>query len=349
MESILIIRLSAIGDVVMASPLIRSLRRAYPDAQITWLAQPEVADLLSTNQDLDEVLVWPRGEWRRLRRAHRWLTLVRRIWGFLSELRRRRFDVVIDAQGLLKSGIWAWLSGAPRRVAIDPREGSAWLMTERVERGGDPNRVASEYLHLAQTLRLPSDDFTMRIVLTEEDRQFARTLLAEKGLEGPFAVICPFTTRPQKHWLEERWVDLASNLETELGLASVMLGGPGDGKAAALIAERREAPLVNVVGQTRLRQAAALIERAALLVGVDTGLSHIGTALGTPSVLLFGSTLPYTDTTRHNAVVIHHPMTCSPCRRSPTCHGDFTCMRRIDIPEVLETARRVMTAAAPGA
>jgi heptosyltransferase-1 len=342
MESILVIRLSAIGDVVMASPLIGALRRAYPDARLTWLAQPDVAELLTANQDLDEVMVWPRGEWRRLKQERHWLTLAKRIWGFRSELRRRRFDIAIDAQGLLKSGIWAWLSGAPQRIAIDPREGSRWLMSRRVERGGDPERIGSEYLHLARALRLPSDDFAMRIALTGEDRKSARRLLAEQGVDGPFAIICPFTTRPQKHWLEARWAQLVPRMAGELGLPAVMLGGPSDREAAERIVERSPSHLIDLVGRTRLRQAAALIDKAALLVGVDTGLSHMGIAFATPSVLLFGPTLPYTDTTRENARVIHHPMTCSPCKRKPTCHGDFTCMRGIEVAEVLETARKVM-------
>jgi heptosyltransferase-1 len=342
MDSILIIRLSAIGDVVMASPLAAALRRAHPDARLTWLVEPAAAGLLDANPDLDEVLVWPRAEWRRACGKGRVLALVRLFLQLRRALRGRRFDLAIDAQGLLKSGVWAWVSGAPRRVGLGSREGSARLMTEVVERGGDPRRIGSEYLFLAEHLGLPTDDFRMHVALADEDRRYARALLARHRVQDAYAVLCPFTTRPQKHWVESRWADLAGRLGRSLGLGVVMLGGPGDGAAAARIADAAPRRVVNATGLTTLRQAGALIEAARLLVGVDTGLSHMGIAFGTPSVLLFGSTLPYLETTRADARVLYHPLPCSPCRRDPTCDGAYTCMRSIDPGEVMEAAREVI-------
>ncbi len=343
MESILLIRLSAIGDVVMASPLISALRRAHPDAHLAWLVQPEAAELLAANRQLDEVLIWPRGEWSRLARERRLLALARRVLAFRRELRRRRFSLVIDAQGLLKSGLMAWLSGAPRRIGLGSREGSGWLMTERIERGGDAGRIGSEYLHLARQLRLPTDGFPMRVALTDDDRRTAAEIAGVGADAAPYAVICPFTTRPQKHWVEERWTELVGRVHAELGLRTVMLGGPGDREAADQIAMRSPSGLIDAVGRTRLRQAAALIESARLLIGVDTGLSHMGIAFATPSVLLFGSTLPYQNTTREDAVVLYHSLPCSPCRRRPTCGGAFTCMREITVDEIIATAHQALS------
>ena len=99
---------------------------------------------------------------------------------------------------------------------------------------------------------------------------------------------------------------------------------------------------MNLAGRTRLREAAALIDGASLLVAVDTGLGHMGIAFATPSVLLFGSTCPYFDTTRANARVLYHPRPCSPCKRRPTCGGAFTCMADITVDEVITTAREVI-------
>jgi heptosyltransferase-1 len=104
--------------------------------------------------------------------------------------------------------------------------------------------------------------------------------------------------------------------------------------------------LVDAVGRTRLRQAAALIGRARLLIGVDTGLTHMGIAFGTPTLALFGSTLPYSNTTRTDARVLYHRLPCSPCRRNPVCDGEFTCMRMIDEDEVVTAARGVLAARA---
>ena len=349
-KRILIIRLSAIGDIVFASPLIAALRRAYPQAHLAWLAQPECEPLLRHHPDLDQVILWPRGEWRALWRERRWRELGGRVRALRAELRRQRFDLVLDLQGLLKSGLLAWLSGARERVGLGSREGSRWLMTRVVPRGGDPRAIGSEYRFLAERLGLlglpglpglPREGFPMALAPGEEDRAFARDLIARQGWGSGYVVICPFTTRPQKHWFEERWTELAARLRQELGLPVLMLGGPADREAAARIAQRTATAgpgLTDLAGGTSLLQAAALIEASRLVIGVDTGLGHMGIAFGRPSLLLFGSTRPYLDTGRANARVLYHPLPCSPCKRRPTCGGSYDCMRRIEVDEVLGAA-----------
>lgn len=341
-RAILIIRLSAIGDVVMASPLVRALRARYPDAHIAWMVQPEAKALLEANPDLDEVIVWPRNEWKRLWRERRWRVLVRETREFVRRLRCRRFDLVIDAQGLMKSGIWAWLSGAKERIGLRSKEGSQRLMTRVIHKPADDKRIGSEYLHLAGELGLDTQNFEMQVALTSEDEAFATERVRAEGLEHGYAVICPFTTRPQKHWVEERWPQLAARLHREFGLRAVMLGGPGDAPAAQRIMQGETGNIVNLTATTTLRQAAALIRGSSLLVGVDTGLTHMGIAFHVPTVVLFGSTCPYTDTRRDNAVVIYHQFDCSPCKRNPTCGGRYTCMTSISVDEVAATVQRLL-------
>ncbi len=347
---ILLVRLSAIGDIVFASPLVAALRRLCPRAHIAWLVQPECRALLGHHPDLDEVIVCPLGHWRRLWRERRFVELGRRLLAMRETLREQHFTVAIDLQGLAKSGLLTRLSGAAERIGLGSREGSAWLMTRTVQRGGDPARIGSEYLFLAQALGLPTDPFEMAVHYDPAAARTADETLVREGLTSGFVALCPFTTRPQKHWFEDRWADLARRLRRDLGLTPVLLGGPKDREAADRIAdtaadgsegERRPA-LVNLAGQTSLTEAAALIDRAALLVGVDTGLSHMGIAAGTPSVLLFGSTCPYLETTRANARVLYHRLPCSPCKRRPTCAGAFTCMREIRVGEVLAAACQVI-------
>ncbi len=342
--AILIVRLSAIGDVVFASPLIRALRLRYPGAHISWLVQPESRALLEHNPDLDEVIVWPRGEWETLWKQRRWLVLWRAIRQFRKTLRARRFDMALDVHSLMKSGFLTWLSGARQRIGLGSREGSQWLMTRVIDKGADSKRIGSEYLHLAQVLGLPLDRFEMNVVLGDADDRFAEKLVRERGLQSGYAVICPFTTRPQKHWFETSWTELVPQLQRQLGLQVVLLGGPGDREAAQRIQAGAGGALTSLVGETSLTQAAALISHAALVVGVDTGLTHMGIAFKRPSICLFGSTCPYLDTTRHDAVVLYHKLDCSPCKRRPTCNGRFDCMRAITTTEVLDLARRLLPA-----
>lgn len=331
----------------MASPLLAALRKRYPEARIAWLVQPESKDLLVCHPAVDELIVWPRGEWRQLAGQHRWFSLLREVLRFKRRLRGYGFDLAIDAQGLLKSGLLTWLSGARERIGLGSREGSRWLMTRVVDRGGDSKRIGSEYLHLARTMELPSDPFEMWIAPCDEDVRQAEAWMAQHGLQEGYLAICPFTTRPQKHWFAERWIELIPRLAARFGMPVVMLGGPGDRPAADEIAGAVESGLVDLVGETSLRQAAALIERCALLIGVDTGLSHMGIAFDRPTLCLFGSTCPYLDTTHDNARVIYHRLDCSPCKRHPTCDGRFDCMRAIGVDEVLDLAVQLHTLGEP--
>ncbi|MDL2338484.1 MAG: glycosyltransferase family 9 protein [Pseudomonadota bacterium] len=344
---ILIVRLSAIGDVVMASGLIPALRARWPQAHLAWLVEPAAAPLLLHNPRLDELIVWPRDDWRQLWRTHHYLTLLQRFLALRSRLRTGRFDLALDTQGLLKSALWSWFSGAPRRISLIGREGSQHLATERVTRPderGVPRRMGSEYRVLARHLGAADDAFQPDLAIgtaaREVVRNALRAALASRSTDGRYAVLCPFTTRPQKHWFEDRWIALALRLQ-DAGLVPVLLGGPGDRDAATRIAAGVPG-LVDLTGALKLDESAAAIADAALLVGVDTGLTHMGSALKIPTVALFGSTCPYLDAGVARSSVLYEKLACSPCRRNPTCHGRYDCMRALEVDRVCDEARRVM-------
>ncbi len=336
-KNILIIRLSAIGDVVFCSPLIKALRRSYPDANISWLVEPAAAPLLKNNPDIDELIIWPKAEWKQLWKQRKYLTLLRALGLLRKRLKAKNFDMAIDLQGLLKSGIWALWSGAPERIGLGSKEGSARFMSRVISRQGDDPRIGSEYYHLAREMKLDVADFAMDIALSDEDVAYA----AEFRHNGEYAVICPFTTRPQKHWLASRWPELVQQIMRQQGLPVIMLGGPGDVTAAAHI-HNENSKIINLVGKSSLTQTAAIIKQSSLLVGVDTGLTHMGIAFNVPTLALFGSTCPYSDTTHENARVLYHKMDCSPCRRNPSCDGDFTCMKKITTEEIMQNVSEVM-------
>lgn len=336
---ILIIRLSALGDVVMSSGLITALRTLYPDAHIAWLTQPAAAPLLVHNPRLDEVLIWPRERWQALWRERQWRALWREVRAFKTLLRSQRFDLVLDAQGLLKSGLCAWFTRAPRRVGLISREGSQLLVHERVQPPpGDDVRIGAEYRFLARYLG--ASDYRLDLAVGAQPQATARQALADRGVTGAYAVLCPFTTRPQKHWFEDRWVDLAARLRG-LGLTPVILGGPDDREAAECMAGQCEG-LVNLAGHLRLDASVATVADATLLIGVDTGLTHMGSALAVPTLALFGSTRPYLDATQPRTVILYDQLSCSPCRRHPTCDGAFTCMRQFTVDRVLLAAQALL-------
>ncbi|MCB1637630.1 MAG: glycosyltransferase family 9 protein, partial [Thiothrix sp.] len=248
---------------------------------------------------------------------------------------------VLDLQGLLKSGLMAWLSGAGQRIGLGSREGAQFLMHQVVSRhDGNPDQISSEYRYLGAQLGLAVEPWQMCISLDPASHQQADMLIRAHAAEKGFVVICPFTTRPQKHWFNAHWIELVEKINSTWRLPVLMLGGPADREAAQTISAH--CPVTDLSGQTSLRVAAALIAHCRLLVGVDTGLTHMGHAFRVPTVALFGSTRPYLEPGSPRSRVIYHALSCSPCKRHPTCDGRFDCLRHITADEVMEVAQPLM-------
>lgn len=342
---ILVVRLSARGDVALSSPLAGALRRRHPAAHIAWAVEERTADVIRHNPHLDEVIVWERAKWKRMLRTCRWGGFLGAAVDFFTELRERRFDVAIDAQGLLRSGALAFFSGAPVRIGLGSREGSRLLMTEVVKREFFTRRIASADAAFAEALGLDTSSFSMEIPRGPAELDAVDRIVGEEGLGDGFVAAVPFTTRFYKHWLEDRWSALIRLIRERAGLGVVLLGGPADRAAADRIMEGgangpvEGAPLVDLVGRTTLGEASAVVSRCSVLVGVDTGLSHMAHAYGRPTVLIFGSNAPYLDPPTPHARILHSGRDCSPCWGKLTCDGRIDCMRDISVGEVLAAVR----------
>jgi heptosyltransferase-1 len=340
---VLLVRLSARGDIVFSSPLVRAFRRTYPNTKIVWMAESHTKNLIELHPELNEVIVVDRPGWKRLWKERRLGALGKEMRDLVGNLRNREFDLAIDLQGLLRSGIMTFLSGAPIRVGLGSKEGSAALMTHVLSRHeGDRRRMSSEYRYLAEELGLDLGDFRMEVPLAPADRSWAEAQQSELGLQDGYFVALPFTTSPQKHWREKRWANLMDRIKEHFGLPSVILGGPDDEPALDRILGHARSQPISLVGKTSLTQASAMVERASLVVGVDTGLTHMAIAFDRPTVTIFGSNIPYTKPPTDRARVIVHWLECSPCRGNPTCNGAFTCTELIEVDHVLATAEEVM-------
>jgi heptosyltransferase-1 len=311
------------------------------------MAESHTKDLIEFHPELDQVIVVDRNGWKRLLRQRRIGTVGRQIKELVSTLRRQEFDLAIDLQGLLRSGIMAFLSGAPVRIGLGSKEGSGILMTKVLSRiEGDRSRIGTEYRHLAEVLELDVGDFAMEVPLAPADRSWAGKTAEELGLNEGYFVALPFTTTPQKHWREPRWAQLMDTVGEELGLPPVVLGGPEDKPAVARIQEMAHSEIISLVGETTLTQASAMVEQASLVIGVDTGLTHMAIAFDRPTVTIFGSNIPYTRPPTDRAKVIVNWLDCSPCKGNPTCEGALTCTELITVDQVLATAREVLANAA---
>jgi heptosyltransferase I len=335
---ILLVRLGAIGDVVVTTPVARVLRQALPQAHLAWLVEEKAADVISGNPYLDEVIVWRWASWQRepigSRLAHH--------QGFIHELRGRRFDVGIDFQGLARS---AWLlpaAGIRHRIGnTRSREGSGLCYTLRVPRPLEPSS-RQRCLDLLRPLGVESRDRRMVIGIQEEQRRHAAAFLERHGLAAaPYVCLCPATTWTNKHWIEERWAQLADALGRRLELRPVFMGSRADLPLLDRVRRTMTTDPVIAAGQTTLREAAALMERARAAVTVDTALMHIGVAVGTPVVALCGASnwRGFQDYDRFR--MIRKPLPCSPCLRHPTC-AHFDCMTAIGVEETVRAVKEMV-------
>ena len=326
-KRVLIIRLSAIGDVVFASPLLAACRKRYPNTEIDWLAEGVVRPLLTELPGLTQVVLWPRQEWQDLWREKRIFALLRAVMAFRQKLRERNYDLVIDAQGLVKSAFLSWLTGSPQRIGFKSKEPNGVFLTQRFDKSITP-RISSEYLALADTLGWDTSNFEMVLGLSQLDNKRSIDIAPQEA----YVVIAPFTTRPQKHWTHAHWRALIEQL-VDAGHRVACLGGPADREEATALLEGLT--VMNWVGAYPLGVSAGLVKQSSGVIGVDTGLTHMGIAAGVPTLALFGSTCPYLETGRDNVRVIYHGLECAPGRRSPTCGGRFDCMVGITAEEAL--------------
>ncbi|MFN3652867.1 MAG: glycosyltransferase family 9 protein [Armatimonadota bacterium] len=334
-ERILLIRLSAIGDVTVTTPVTRALREAKPDAHITWVVETRAKDVLAGNPYLDEVITWdrPKGGLG-----------IRPFLELVPQLRARRFDWAIDFQGLMRSALVARFSGARRVVGnAGAREGAERLYHVRVPRREDDPSSRQRCLDLLRPLGVRSANRDMVLPISESDRMDARALLHTQGVTArtPYVCLVPFTTWTQKHWFSDRWSELAELIDRRLGLRPVVLGSGADAPGAAEICARAGAT-VNLAGKTTLKSASAVIAGAALTVAVDTALMHASVAVGTPTVALCGASWwrgfeDYRETGRYT--MLREELGCSPCLRAPTCGGQFDCMRALTVERVFQAAR----------
>lgn len=326
-NKILIIRTSAIGDVIMASPLISALKSKYPQAQIHWLAEPFVHDLIRFHPDIDKVHSFPKTQLKTLWREKKYISLFKQMRQLKLQLQSEQFDLALDVQGLFKSGIWAWLAKATTRVGFRSKEGAGLFMTDVIDKPNNEPTISSEYQRMAEYLQCDTSTFLMDISISNQAITTINKLILSKYSNG-FAVISPFTTREQKHWTDENWRKFTAEFYQRYKLAIIIVGGPNDARHAESLCHQMPF-LSHVCGQLSLNESVALIAHAKLVVGVDTGMTHAGIAKQTPTLALFGSTRPYLNTRTCSAEVVYLNKQCAPCKRKPTCGGKFECMTDI--------------------
>ena len=348
---ILVVRLRLIGDVVLTTPLLRALRRRYPDAHLTYVVEPAAAPIVRGNPHINTLLVVPKA--RGLGRLRDDLSIA---W----KLRRENFDITIDLHGGPRAAWLTWASGAPTRIGYNIK-GRSWMYSHVVHRTADeaPRHSVANQWDLLGPLGIGAADPTRDPVEMTEEPQAAASVerrLRAAGNSGahPLVVIHVSAGNPFRRWPRESFEALVTTLARRDPERRILLtSGPADAhvaNATAAAARANLGPLAQAVpdvGEFDLAELRALVGRAAVYIGGDSGPLHMASTTRTPIVALLGPTLPersrpWRDRQLRAETVDAGPLSCRPCDQRRCIPGDFRCLTRISPEQVRAAVERVL-------
>jgi len=290
---IAIVKPSALGDIVHSLPVLTALRVRFPKANITWVVNRSCESLLTGHPDLTDTLPFDRAALKGVRRS------LATVWKFAGELRRKRFDLVIDMQGLLRSGVMARLTGAPVRVGFaNAREGSRYAYTHKL------NSPALTAAHAVDRMWTVAEAFgvgdlpkVFRVPLQPAEVEAARDALV--ALPRPVVAVAVGAKWVTKRWPTGHFAELLNRAHARTGGSAVFVGSSEDSALSHEVTAALRGPAVDLTGRTTLPRLAAVLSLADVMLGNDTGPLHLAAALGRPCVA------PYTCT----KVARHGPYT----------------------------------------
>jgi heptosyltransferase-2 len=333
-RSILLVQLDHLGDAVLSTGFVAALRHAYPHARIDVLASHVSAELFRACRQIDRVYV---SRVNRLARGRRTGWVVSMLfWGW--RLRCNRYDLAIDLRGEFPVAIILWLTGARRRLGWGSG-GGGFLLTHQPRFVWGRHEVLSRQALLAE-LGVPLDalqSVTPSFQVDDKWRHWAQRQLEFRDAARPLVVLHCGAGTQAKAWPLESWRELLGRLLVEHHAQVVLVGGSGDVATAEAILEQRDWPdVVDLTGRLSLVQLAAILQRADVLVGADSGPAHLAAAVGTQVVALFSGTnraeqwRPWGP----HVAVLRHGVSCAPCHNQQCPLVDHPCMTGLQASDV---------------
>jgi len=343
---ILIIKPSSLGDVIHALPFLKAVKDAFPDSIIDWVISKSLKDILDGNPLINELIVIDKDSWKDLGNIRR---TSKELINLKKTLKRRHYDMVIDLQGLLRSGIVSLFTSSSQKIGFaDAREGSRYLYDRRVPVNGithavDKNLEVARAIQKSQKSKIKSqksEKIEFPLYIDKAARENVKRLLGNIGEKG-YIVIVPSARWVSKRWPEENYANLISRIP----MPCIIAGSRSARPVAQRIYELSQKRPVDLCGKTNLKELSALISDARMVISGDTGPMHIAVALEVPVVTLFGPTSPertgpYGWQKKDNIRVIRINASCSPCRKK-RCKDPF-CMTNIMVEMVLEEVNSLL-------
>ncbi|MEI7591069.1 MAG: lipopolysaccharide heptosyltransferase II [Deltaproteobacteria bacterium] len=340
MKKILIVKLSAIGDVVHTLPVCASIRKKFPSAEISWIVEEMASDLLVGNPNIDKVIISPRRSViAEFKRGH-FLLAYRLTKDFLRQIRQMgTYDIAIDIHGLLKSALIMFFIKAKRKIGYNSmQEFSGLFYNEKIFEDMSKHAV-DRYLDFATYLGVGSIMPDFFIPASAETKATAKNILERNGIKDgeQFVVISPTALWETKLWQNEQFALLADMIITKLGM-KVVLTGSYSHECVEIENMSVKNKIINLAGQTTLLELAEICRQAKVVVSTDSGAMHIASAVGVPIIAIFGPTDPkLTGPYGKNSVVIKSSVACSPCLKKKC--SDKKCMKEISAERVFFAIR----------
>lgn len=275
-RSICIVRLSALGDVLMCLPAVRRLQETYPYARISWVISRPAYDLLEGIEGIEFIVInKPSGP----------LDYVR----FYRRMRGRRFDILLAAQASLRANLLYPSIRARRKIGYDSlraKDGHFLFVNETIPPGED--HTLEGFLKFASQAGAQSTSVSWNLAMKPEHRAFAHDILPKEG--GPILLVNPAASKPERTWPVERYIEVMRFAKEQWDCQLVLIGGPGAFDRALADAILQEVEALDLVGKTKPAQLLAIMERADVVLCPDTGPSHMAAAVNTPVVALHAVT-----------------------------------------------------------
>jgi len=345
--NILIVKLSAIGDVIHTLPALNAIRKHYQDAHITWLIEEAAYDIVAGHEALDRVLVSKRKRWLKDLRGPGCFAAAKEAYFFIKDLRDTRYDLILDFQALLKSGILIALAKGNRKVGfgrgLEHMEHSYIFLNERIPAVDMEHHALSRGLMLLNAIGIPTPEIEYKLPLSDNDRQKVLDLLKQYGFENPHRIVAvnPVAKWATKLWPNQKFARLIDSLIEQYDCGIIFTGSLNDRPVIDDISCQMKGRAVNLAGETTLKMLAALYAEADMVVSTDTGPMHLAAAIGTPVVALFGPTAPWRTGpygTGHQIVRVE--LECAPCFKRQ-CETT-ACMQQISVVQVLAAASKII-------
>jgi lipopolysaccharide heptosyltransferase I len=291
LKNILIIKPSALGDIVLALPALTALRKSFPDARISWLIRPEFAPILENHPHLSEIICFDRKLF-----VQCWYNLAafRSLVEFIKYLRNNHFDAVFDFQGLFRTGLFARLTGCKKRFGMaGARELAHIFYTDKILQDKTCIHLVDYFLKIVGAAGVSDTRGEFILPQSCQAADSVKRLLTEHRIGADnYAVIVPGAARENKRWPVEQFAQVADKIASQFALSVVAVGSSAELGCAEGLQHAANAPIANLVGKTNLGELVELLRQARLVVSNDTGPGHIAAALGVPMVMIFGPTNP---------------------------------------------------------